>query len=854
MSGRIRIYSCGRHFLSVLLAVLLLFILFTVNGHFADAKPKTKAKPKQQFSIKLIHSNLTPLAKNLAIPTGVDFVTSPGPFVGTEGSVVKQGDILVTNIGVLKTNIKGKKKGKEKGKEKDMSPVVIVDPTLPLGSNVKILTSKRYRDLNGDKASDHPNGVNFESSLPWIINHKGSVSVVGIGGTDGYPPGIPVEGPTSTGVFKKNEDLINCKQGLKNPTGIDYGGLAPDEDQQDNFLFFVTEYDGRIMGIDFTDGVFKVVGKNSGLSELKDLTFIPEIGTDGKPIPGTGILYVIGRKKGKGVLWTIDVAPTGPIGEAGTLVAGHISNIVTFDTKLVKFPVGLEMSASGTLFMAERRGFIFEIDAGTGDVINIFFSGLRWITGIDIGDIDGGHGEELLITDLQSNRLYVFDLGPELTITQPDANSFVHETITLKALVSDPEGVAHVDFYADTNQDGEPNSDELFQTVNTPQDGYYPAEFDTNTRPDGDITFIVEAVDTLGFTTQQSVSVIIDNTSPTISDVFPPSGIVTNTITISANYSDSLSGIDMESIAVTFDGEDVTADSTITETGLSYTPTASLADDPHNVRIDVYDIAGNLSTEEILIHLDTAPPVITQINPQDNSYVNTQPITVTGHVDDPNATVFVTTDVDNEVTASVDADGNFTATGVLLAEGSNTITVTAHDIAGNNADPVSVTVTLDTIAPVIEVITPVQNELFNITQITVAGRVIDANRTATVTINEISIGIDPNTGAFTYLLDLSEGKNTITLETVDRAGNPGDAERVVYRDTTPPEISQIYPPYGAFLSAQPITVTGHVDDPNATVFVTTDVDNEVTASVDADGNFTATGVLLAEGSNTITVT
>jgi len=76
----------------------------------------------------------------------------------------------------------------------------------------------------------------------------------------------------------------------------------------------------------------------------------------------------------------------------------------------------------------------------------------------------------------------------------------------------------------------------------------------------------------------------------------------------------------------------------------------------------------------------------------------------------------------NEVTATVDAVGDFTAPGISLPlEGSNTLTVSAKDAAGNSSQA-TINVILDTMEPVIEVTSPQQNDLFNTTPIPAQGK------------------------------------------------------------------------------------------------------------------------------------
>jgi hypothetical protein len=85
---------------------------------------------------------------------------------------------------------------------------------------------------------------------------------------------------------------------------------------------------------------------------------------------------------------------------------------------------------------------------------------------------------------------------------------------------------------------------------------------------------------------------------------------------------------------------------------------------------------------------DTTPPVVNITSPTDQAvFLNQTPITVVGTINDNTAAVTV-----NGVAASV-TNGQFSAAGIPLAEGANTITASAADQAGN-AGTASIVVTL----------------------------------------------------------------------------------------------------------------------------------------------------------------
>jgi len=95
------------------------------------------------------------------------------------------------------------------------------------------------------------------------------------------------------------------------------------------------------------------------------------------------------------------------------------------------------------------------------------------------------------------------------------------------------------------------------------------------------------------------VTVVRDTTPPEITNMKPTGRIYKTKPTISASYYDpkpSPSGINTTSVILKLDGEDITA--TVTESSVTYTPTADLTYDVHTVSLSVSDNAGNPASKE----------------------------------------------------------------------------------------------------------------------------------------------------------------------------------------------------------------------------------------------------------------
>jgi hypothetical protein len=80
------------------------------------------------------------------------------------------------------------------------------------------------------------------------------------------------------------------------------------------------------------------------------------------------------------------------------------------------------------------------------------------------------------------------------------------------------------------------------------------------------------------------------------------------TPTIGASYSDD-TGIDVNSVLLTVDSIDVTAQATVTQTGVLYVPSAPLSDGTHDVFLSVADVDARTTTESWSFSVDATPPV-----------------------------------------------------------------------------------------------------------------------------------------------------------------------------------------------------------------------------------------------------
>lgn len=169
------------------------------------------------------------------------------------------------------------------------------------------------------------------------------------------------------------------------------------------------------------------------------------------------------------------------------------------------------------------------------------------------------------------------------------------------------------------------------------------------------------------------------------------------------------SGVDLSTLVVKQDGTAV-ASSALASTAIAngyqvtYTPASALDDGSHTVAIDCKDHDGNVATQKSTTYtVDTVPPTLNVTAPTDNLITNTAALTVAGITNDATSSpveIKITLNGADQGDVAVGAGGAFSKA-VTLAEGANTIVITATDAAGK-VSTVTRSVTLDTSVPVIK--------------------------------------------------------------------------------------------------------------------------------------------------------
>lgn len=245
--------------------------------------------------------------------------------------------------------------------------------------------------------------------------------------------------------------------------------------------------------------------------------------------------------------------------------------------------------------------------------------------------------------------------------------------------------------------------------------GYYPVTVEAANEAGTTAAAGADAHESLRLVVRETVKPVITITSPGAGAY-----LASNQEAICFTLRDEAggSGIDLPTLRLTLDGTVLDADSAgmvcaaVTDGyNCVYTPPEALADGAHTVTVAASDHDGNAAAEvSRTFTVDTVPPALNVVSPVDGLITATAACTVQGTTNDATSspvTVSVTLSGADQGAVTVGEDGSFRKA-LTLAEGDNTITVTATDRAGRTTET-GLSVRLDTSQPVIGAVTLTPN-------------------------------------------------------------------------------------------------------------------------------------------------
>ena len=240
--------------------------------------------------------------------------------------------------------------------------------------------------------------------------------------------------------------------------------------------------------------------------------------------------------------------------------------------------------------------------------------------------------------------------------------------------------------------------------------------------------------------------------------------------------------------------------------GKGYYPvTVLVTDDATNTATCNDQTDGALGLACRLKVLEKVKPVATITSPTEGAYIKDSTPVINLQATDSGSGINPTTGslvIDSGTPIPITLTGSgttYTASHTpteALGNGSHTITFTVTDYDGNVSNTASVTFTVDTLPPTLEITSPTEGYVTNQTTINVVGIATDAHSspvTVTITVNSADQGevtLDGE-GNFTKAVTLQNGANIISVTATDESGQATTVTRNVTVSTTAPVIEEI---------------------------------------------------------------
>ena len=376
---------------------------------------------------------------------------------------------------------------------------------------------------------------------------------------------------------------------------------------------------------------------------------------------------------------------------------------------------------------------------------------------------DGEHLVEIYAYDYAGNEQYAavdFNVdthAPVLQILTPEDGAIFNGTsegsVTVQWNVIDNQsGLDHVEVRLDEGS---------WATVSD------TSEFVFEQVADGSHTVSVRAYDCAGLVTEKDFGFLMDSVAPEITIIGPESGAYLNTADVSVTWEahDASSEIVMNRYFL----DDVEVFGPL---GTSFGLTG-LSEGTHTFEVYAYDQANNQGHAVVSFMVDLTDPTLQVTAIVQGLITNAESCHfVWNAVDDGSGIAGFTYSFDGAAWSAMTSSQSLTLTG--LADGAHAFRVKAIDNAGNSVIG-SVSLLIDTTAPVLTITSPVDGKYFNATTVN--------DVTVTWSASDAVAGLAPyqvrvNGGSWTQqtstsltLTDLADGTYRIDVRAIDQAGN-----------------------------------------------------------------------------------
>jgi len=375
---------------------------------------------------------------------------------------------------------------------------------------------------------------------------------------------------------------------------------------------------------------------------------------------------------------------------------------------------------------------------------------------------------------------------PRVRITDPQSGSYMNST-SVQVRWNGTDDTSPIGGYM-VKVDGGPYLDVGLNT-----------SFTFGGMEEGPHTVFVKVFDIEGFFNETNLTFHIDTTPPEIEIYTPVDDDFINitNVVVAWNSSDPSGILDHEFRMNTRDW--------VPMGGLRIYVARGLFEGRNTLTARATDRAGNTAEHTIHINVDLTPPEVAITDPPDLTIWNMRSFFVnwTG-TDSFSGISSYRIGIDEEW---YEAGGSAYYRVRNLSDGIHTIYVRARDLAGNS-NTTSIRLTVDTVPPEVEVLSPANGSLFNIKDITVKWQSLGTGSAISHHMIKIDGGPWVDIGPVTeYILEtLSSGDHSLQVMAVDRAGNVGFSTVHFEIDTVLPTVELHSPTGGAVHPSSPITV------------------------------------------------
>ncbi len=311
----------------------------------------------------------------------------------------------------------------------------------------------------------------------------------------------------------------------------------------------------------------------------------------------------------------------------------------------------------------------------------------------------------------------------------------------------------------------------------------------------------VRAVDRSGNTYTVSVNFTLDMTPPAVAITSPAGGYITNSTTVTVDWTatDSPAGINGYQYRIDAEGWN-------TLSGAVTNDFSGLSDGLHTVYVKAVDNAGNSATTSVTFRVDTTAPAVSISSPSAGYYSSSATVTV----------VWTATDGGSGVSGfqyRIDAEDwsvlAWTKTHAFsgLGEGDHTVHIRAMDNASLPSET-SVTFNVDTVAPSVQIDSPASNYITNVTTVGVEWSGSDATsgilgyryKLDTGSWSSISMTATNNFAGLSNLV------HTVYVQIYDHANNMAETSVQFTMDNVLPSVAISSPVTGSYTALTSTTV------------------------------------------------